>query len=48
MRRPYAAFIALGAVFMGLAVSSHNNAFYGVAVAFFIIAFVNWRRLRNQ
>lgn len=31
MRRPYLAFIALGIVFIGFAVSGRSNIYYGVA-----------------
>jgi len=44
MRRPYLAFIALGIVFIGLAASGRSNVYYGVAIAFFIVAFISKRR----
>ena len=44
MRRPYLAFIALGIVFIGFAVAGRSNLYYGVAAAFFIVAFIRKRR----
>ena len=44
MRRDYIAFVALGVVFLGLAASGRSNVYYGIAVIFFIVAFVRKRR----
>ena len=46
-RRPYVAFIALGIVFIGFAVAGRSNLYYGVAAAFFIVAFISKRRAEN-
>jgi hypothetical protein len=48
MRRPYLAFFALGIVFIGLAASGRSNIYYGVAIAFFVVAFFAKRRADNQ
>ena len=48
MKRDYIAFIALGVVFLGLAASGRSNVYYGVAVIFFIVAFVRKRRATKQ
>ena len=47
MRRSYLAFIALGIVFIVFAASGRSNVYYGVAVAFFIVAFIAKRRAEN-
>lgn len=44
MKRAYLVFFILGIVFIGLAAAGRSNVYYGIAVAFFIIAFISRRR----